>query len=352
MDANGISIHFELAGNGPSVVLLHEMGGTLESWDGIFPALSGRFRTLRYDQRGSGLTEKVRQRHHRTPAPRSRSRAAGERSPAAVPFRHRRGGHHAGADLHGELSRPDRELRVLQSFHRRLSEPGRDARGTRGAGRARGPARAIPVTLDNSWPADIGDRRPTRPIAGAIGARSRVLRVDEPLDRAAQRDAPRQGHPHAHHGRRRPFDQVRPPAASEPFARTVPNARFELIDAVHMMPAQAAGELLALLKDFLGAHAASSLPQGGVGSAGQGVNAMKSRPTESTSTTRSTGRKGAPWLVFSNSLATDLTMWDEQAAERSTAASRAALRSARPRRDRRAFRPLPRDHCCSPTRSR
>jgi 3-oxoadipate enol-lactonase len=61
MDANGISIHFELAGEGPSVVLLHEMGGTLASWDGIFPALRAQFRTLRYDQRGSGLSEKVRQ---------------------------------------------------------------------------------------------------------------------------------------------------------------------------------------------------------------------------------------------------------------------------------------------------
>ncbi|TMJ91583.1 MAG: hypothetical protein E6G76_02865 [Alphaproteobacteria bacterium] len=61
MEANGISIHFELAGEGPSVVLLHEMGGTLASWDGIFPALSAQFRTLRYDQRGSGLSEKVRQ---------------------------------------------------------------------------------------------------------------------------------------------------------------------------------------------------------------------------------------------------------------------------------------------------
>ena len=54
MDANGISIHFKLGGQGPSVVLLHEMGGTLDSWDGIFPALSERFRTLRYDQRGHG----------------------------------------------------------------------------------------------------------------------------------------------------------------------------------------------------------------------------------------------------------------------------------------------------------
>ena len=43
--------------------------------------------------------------------------------------------------------------------------------------------------------------------------------------------------------------------ASEAFAKSIPDARFELIDAVHMMPAQASGALLALLKDFLGKHA-------------------------------------------------------------------------------------------------
>src|SRR5260370_23341505 len=60
LEANGISIHYELAGNGRSLVLLHEMGGTLASWDGLFPTLSKRFRTLRYDHRGSGLSEKTR----------------------------------------------------------------------------------------------------------------------------------------------------------------------------------------------------------------------------------------------------------------------------------------------------
>ena len=44
MTANDISIHYELAGNGPSVVLMHEMGGTLDSWDTIAPALAERFR--------------------------------------------------------------------------------------------------------------------------------------------------------------------------------------------------------------------------------------------------------------------------------------------------------------------
>jgi 3-oxoadipate enol-lactonase len=51
------------------------------------------------------------------------------------------------------------------------------------------------------------------------------------------------------------FDQVRPPAAIEQFARTIPGARFELIDAVHKMPAQAPAALLPVLEDFLTAHA-------------------------------------------------------------------------------------------------
>jgi len=42
---------------------------------------------------------------------------------------------------------------------------------------------------------------------------------------------------------------------------TIPDARFDLIDAVHMMPAQAAGPLLALLEDFLGKQAASTVKQ-------------------------------------------------------------------------------------------
>ena len=61
-EANGVSIHYQLAGqSGPVVVLLHELGGTLDSWDGVAPGLAERFRVLRYDQRGQGLTEKVRQ---------------------------------------------------------------------------------------------------------------------------------------------------------------------------------------------------------------------------------------------------------------------------------------------------
>ena len=62
IEANGVSFHYRLEGTaGPSVIFLHEIGGSLDSWDGVVPELARRFRVFRYDQRGFGLTEKVRQ---------------------------------------------------------------------------------------------------------------------------------------------------------------------------------------------------------------------------------------------------------------------------------------------------
>jgi 3-oxoadipate enol-lactonase len=56
-----ISLHYSVSGTGPrSLVLIHELAGTLESFDRVVPALAADFRILRADQRGAGLSEKVR----------------------------------------------------------------------------------------------------------------------------------------------------------------------------------------------------------------------------------------------------------------------------------------------------
>ena len=61
IDARGVALRYELSGQGPRVVvLLHEMGGTLESWDPIMPRLRREYRTLRFDMRGFGMSEKIR----------------------------------------------------------------------------------------------------------------------------------------------------------------------------------------------------------------------------------------------------------------------------------------------------
>jgi 3-oxoadipate enol-lactonase len=61
IEVNRAALRYELAGSGErTVVLVHEMGGTLESFDGVADILVRNRRVLRYDTRGAGLSEKVR----------------------------------------------------------------------------------------------------------------------------------------------------------------------------------------------------------------------------------------------------------------------------------------------------
>lgn len=49
------------SGTGPCRVLVHEMGGTVESWDAVVAALPADMAVLRYDTRGAGQSEKLLQ---------------------------------------------------------------------------------------------------------------------------------------------------------------------------------------------------------------------------------------------------------------------------------------------------
>jgi 3-oxoadipate enol-lactonase len=61
VETNGVCLRYELAGDQPQTVLLvHELGGALDSFDECVGAFQQHFRTLRYDQRGFGHSEKVR----------------------------------------------------------------------------------------------------------------------------------------------------------------------------------------------------------------------------------------------------------------------------------------------------
>lgn len=60
IDANGTHLRYEMSGTGgKTLVLIHEMSMSLESWDYIMPALQPGHRILRYDMRGFGLSEKI-----------------------------------------------------------------------------------------------------------------------------------------------------------------------------------------------------------------------------------------------------------------------------------------------------
>jgi 3-oxoadipate enol-lactonase len=61
IETNGVGLRYELSGTGErTLVLVHEMGGSLESWDDVVPRFAGSCRVLRYDTRGAGLSQKIR----------------------------------------------------------------------------------------------------------------------------------------------------------------------------------------------------------------------------------------------------------------------------------------------------
>jgi len=253
--ANGISIHYHLEGaKGPVVVLLHEMGGTLDSWDKVAPGLSGNFRVLRYDQRGAGLTEKPR-------PPWDNDTAV--------------------ADLEGLL----KELKLEAPYHvvavaasttiavalqqKRPNDiaslvlcnpaPGVDpsragALNDRADQTEREGMRAVlGITLDKSYPSELTDRETYETYRGRylasdpVGfahanrmlARTNVVSLLPNISVPTMVVAGRQ-------------DTVRPLATSQELAGKIPNARFEAIDAGHFMPTTGPAALLALLQDFLG----------------------------------------------------------------------------------------------------
>lgn len=60
IEVNGVSLRYDLTGTGEkTIVLVHEMGGSLETWDYMLPALIKRWRVLRYDTREAGFSEKT-----------------------------------------------------------------------------------------------------------------------------------------------------------------------------------------------------------------------------------------------------------------------------------------------------
>jgi 3-oxoadipate enol-lactonase len=64
-EINGVGLRYELSGRGDrTLVLVHEMGGSLESWDDVAPRFAGSRQVLRYDTRGAGLSQKIRGELH------------------------------------------------------------------------------------------------------------------------------------------------------------------------------------------------------------------------------------------------------------------------------------------------
>ena len=254
IDANGVSLHYDIAGaRGPSVVLMHELGGTLNSWDAVAPRLAGRYRVLRYDQRGAGLSEKVRTEFTNDTLVADFEALAAQLN-LLPPYGFVTVAAAATQSLRFLEKHPDRVAALVLCNPAPGVDPSRAAAlDERAAFAAREGMRAsLPTTLAISYPPHLGERSAYKAYLGrylandpvCFGFGFRALARTNMLHMLPQIRCPVMVVAGRH-------DTVRPHAGTAELAKKIPGARFELIEAGHFMPTQGPEPLLALLEDFL-----------------------------------------------------------------------------------------------------
>ena len=252
-EANGGSLRYELTGAGAAaLVLVHEMGGTLESWDRVLPMLARGRRVLRYDTRGAGASSKLRgtaDLDQMAEDLRALLAALGIAEPIAL----------AGCAVGGAIA-----VRFAARFGARALVAMAPALGVaperRQAtlDRARnaeehGMAAGLDALLDATWPAPL-----RTDMARFLSYRAKLLgndpfsfaainRMLAGLDMAA--DCAAIACPTLLLAGR--FDQLRPPALIETLSHGIRGARFAALDTVHFMALQTPDLVAAEIDGFL-----------------------------------------------------------------------------------------------------
>ena len=256
-------LRYEISGEGPDLVLIHELGGALESFDGLLPLLTPHFRVLRYDQRGAGGSS-------RKPAALSIEDHAADLAGlvAAAGFGPRclLAGVAAGAVIAvAYATRDEAVVDALALCAPALSvPPERKAYLDRRARRARrdGMAAIVEASLARSYPealrADpeafeayrerfLANDPGSYAMANAALAGTRVAERLTSLTMPCLVLAGR-------------HDLLRPPAEVEATARAIPHARLATIESGHLMPVQAAPAMAGQIVPFLMRYAGSLKP--------------------------------------------------------------------------------------------
>jgi pimeloyl-ACP methyl ester carboxylesterase len=57
LDRDGVKIHYEIAGEGPALILTHGYSSTAEMWDGQVAPLAKHFKVVTWDMRGHGQSD-------------------------------------------------------------------------------------------------------------------------------------------------------------------------------------------------------------------------------------------------------------------------------------------------------
>ena len=57
LDRDGVKIHYEIHGSGPTLLLSHGYSSTARMWDGQVAALKDRYQVIVWDMRGHGESD-------------------------------------------------------------------------------------------------------------------------------------------------------------------------------------------------------------------------------------------------------------------------------------------------------
>jgi len=229
------------------------MGGTLESWDAVAPGLAEHYRVVRFDQRGAGLTEKVRKQFTNDQAvddlegvlrnldlkPPYRFVCVAAASTQVLRFLERH---------------PDQVASIVLCNPAPGVDPSRAGALNERADLAEreGMAGVMGITLDKSYPPTLGEPAAYEAYRGrylandpvGFGLAHRMLAMTNMLHMLPKVSVPAMVVAGKH-------DTVRPPAGTEELAKKIPGARFELIEeAGHFLPTTGPKTLLRLLLDF------------------------------------------------------------------------------------------------------
>jgi 3-oxoadipate enol-lactonase len=240
IEVNGVGLRYELSGAGEkTLVLVHEMGGTLESWDEVVPRVGPR-RVLRYDTRGAGMSQKIRGDLHidtmadDIAALLDANGIKGKVALAGVAV----GGAIA---LHFAARYPQRASAVVVGSPATGLSPDRRAAGLeRAAAMERnGMAPAVEDSMASGYAVELRGnaarfaRFRARWLGndpGSFAAIYRMLATTEMQDELRTLACPTLiiG---------ATYDRVRPPSLVEPLAKTIPGARFVELPTGHFMAA-------------------------------------------------------------------------------------------------------------------
>ncbi len=255
IEVNGVSLRYDVQGSGKPLVLIHEMGGTIESWDLVVPALAATRRVIRYDTRGAGFSEKIRgvlKIATMTNDLIALLDALGINEKVALA-----GTAVGGAiALHTAVRHPDRiSAAIVSSPATAIPEASRAAVLERVARFERDGLRfAVDATADNGYPAELRADQ-----AKFAAFRARWLANDPVSFASIYRMLAAMDLSPEFHAIKCPvlviggeYDRGRPPHVVEPVAKAIPGAEFKVLPTGHYAALQTPELMVEAIEGFLG----------------------------------------------------------------------------------------------------